>query len=300
MTTAFTAPFSARNRRGKDWIREDFPATARNGLLHLLKEAVENDFLRDWIIVAKELTRIARVAPQEYNISSIESSKKARFDTVSQLNQLQWDRVYDFCERLYSHLTQDLRRWRDGEQITVTKGQAQSFLAEEMQRLFEEESLGYEFLDGLVQRRGNRHTINQTNKAEKALAGQRLNSARTHFSKALRYFHDRKNTDHENTVKEAVCAVEAAAKELFPDAKAKTLGDFVNWATGSEHNLLPKTIAQTLSGLYGFRNSGEGISHGAASGGAATAELSEYVLGMAASQIILLADLAKSDEELPF
>jgi hypothetical protein len=109
-----------------------------------------------------------------------------------------------------------------------------------------------------------------------------------------------KKVDHENTVKEAVCAVEAAAKELFPDAKAKTLGEFVGWATSSERNLFPKTIGNTFVGLYGFRNSGEGVAHGAASGGAVTAELSEYVLGLSASQIIYLADLARSDEEPPF
>ena len=101
-------------------------------------------------------------------------------------------------------------------------------------------------------------------------------------------------------MKEAVCAVEAAAKELFPDAKAKTLGDFVGWAISSERSLLPKTIGQTFSGLYGFRSSGEGIAHGPASGGTVTAELSEYILGMAASQIVFLSDLARNDEEPPF
>lgn len=300
MPTVPLPPFSARNRREKNWIEEDFPASARNGLLHVLNEAIEKDYLRDWFVPAKELRRIARVAPARYSSTSAESTKNAQFDVESQLNQLDWDRVYDFCERLHSHLTEDIRSWHNDEEITITKGQAQSFLAEEVQRLFEEEGLGYEFCDGLVQRRGKRHTITQTNKAEKVLADQKLDAARIHFSKALRYFHDRKKTDHENTVKEAVCAVEAAAKELFPDAKAKTLGDFVGWATNSGRNLLPKTIGQTFSGLYGFRNSGEGVAHGAASGGAVTAELSEYILGTAASQIVLLADLARNDEEPPF
>jgi hypothetical protein len=31
-----------------------------------------------------------------------------------------------------------------------------------------------------------------------------------------------------------------------------------------------------------------------------TAEISEYALGMAASQIVFLADLARNDEEPPF
>jgi hypothetical protein len=300
MTTVPLLPFSARNRREKDWIEEDFPASARTGLLHILKDAVDKDYLSGWPIVAKELRRIARVAPRDYNPSFVPSIKEARVDAEAYLNQLDWERVYDFCERLHSHLAQGTIYEQNGEAVTITKAQSQLFFAEEMQRLFEEESLGYEFRDGLVQRRGKRHTINQINKAERALADLRLEAARKHFSKALRYFRDREKPDPENAVKEAVCSVEAAAKELFPDAKAATLGDFVKWASGSERCLLPKTIAQTFSGLYAFRNGGEGVSHGATSGGVVTAELSEYVLGVAASQIILLADLAKGDEEPPF
>lgn len=293
-------PFSSRNRRERNWIEEDFPATARNGLLHVLSEGIEKNYLRDWIVVAKELGRMARFAPEDYDESSVKGIKQARLATEALLGQLDWDRSYDFCERLYSHLTQDISRWYNDETFTTTKVEAQAFFAEEVQRVFEEESLAYEFRDGLVQRRGKRHTISQTSKAESALTDQRLDAARRHFSKALRYFHDRKKTDHENTVKEAVCAVEAAAKELFPEAKAKTLGDFVSWATSVDRSLLPKTIGQTFNGLYGFRNSGEGVAHGASSGGVVTAEISEYVLGMAASQIVFLADLASNEEEPPF
>ena len=64
MTTTPLPPFSARNRREKNWIVEDFPATARNGLLHVLSEAVKKNFLRDWLVVAKELKGVARLAPQ--------------------------------------------------------------------------------------------------------------------------------------------------------------------------------------------------------------------------------------------
>jgi hypothetical protein len=300
MTTPPSQAFSARTHREKNWIEGDFPATARNGLLHVLSDAIEKNFLRDWIVVAKELRRIARVAPVDYNDTSVQSLKQARLDAEMHLNQLEWDRSYDFCERLHGHLTQDISRWYGEDEVTFTKARAQSFVAEELQRIFDEENLGYDLRDGAVQRRGKRHTISQIYKAESALADQRLDAARRHFSKALGYFHDRKRVDHENTVKEAVCAVEAAAKELFPDAKAKTLGEFVGWATSSERNLFPKTIGNTFVGLYGFRNSGEGVAHGAASGGAVTAELSEYVLGLSASQIIYLADLARSDEEPPF
>ena len=300
MTTAPQPPFSARIRREKDWIEEDFPDSARNGLLHVLSFAVDKYYVSGWPVVAKELRRIARVAPRDYDPHYSASVEKARLDAETFLNALPWERVYDFCERLHSHLAQSDVHEQNGEVFVVSKEQSKLFFAEEIQRLFDEESLGYEFRDGVVQRRGKRHTIDQINKAESAFADRRLEAARKHFSKALRHFRDREKPDHENAVKEAVCAVEAAAKQLFPDANAATLGDFIKWATANERGLLPKTIGQTFVGLYAFRGSGEGVSHGAASGGVVTAELSEYVLGIAASQIVFLADLAKGDEDPPF
>jgi AbiJ N-terminal domain 4 len=292
-------PFSARNRRESALIEEDFPLPARTGLLHLLNEAINRDYVAGWEAVAKELRRISREGLRDYS-NSVAGIAQAQQDGEIYLYQLDWDKLYDFCERLHSHLARGIVRERYDEVIEITKAESQQFIAEELQRLFEEESLGYEFRDGLVQRRGKRHTTDQINKAERTLADLRLQAARKHFSKALRHFRDREKPDHENAVKEAVCAVEAAAKELLPEAKAATLGDFVKWATNRKPHLMPSVIGQTFTGLYAFRNSGEGVSHGATSGGIVTAELSEYVLGIAASQVILLADLASEDEEAPF
>ncbi len=71
--------------------------------------------------------------------------------------------------------------------------------------------------------------------------------------------------------------------------------------TGSGTGQLPKPIAKTFDGLYGFRNSGEGVGHGGAAGGPVTKELAEYALAVAASQIVLLVDLAAASEhEVPF
>jgi hypothetical protein len=101
-------------------------------------------------------------------------------------------------------------------------------------------------------------------------------------------------------VKEAVCAVEATARVLFPSGGA-TLGDVVKSITGSGLGQLPKPIAQSFHGLYGFRSGGDGVGHGGGAGGAATKELAEYALAVAASQIVLLVDLAAAlDPDVPF
>jgi hypothetical protein len=60
--------------------------------------------------------------------------------------------------------------------------------------------------------------------------------------------------DPENAVKEAACAVEATASALFLIPGAKTLGEITRAMTGTDSGKLPKAVAQTFHGLYGFRS----------------------------------------------
>jgi hypothetical protein len=101
-------------------------------------------------------------------------------------------------------------------------------------------------------------------------------------------------------VKEAVCAVEAAGKALFPAAKAATLGDLVKWLQTTKDYSVPKGLVKTIEGLYAYRSGGDGVGHGGASGGIATTEVAEYVLGISASQIIYLVDVEKTNDDVPF
>jgi hypothetical protein len=242
------------------------------------------------------LQRIARVPPSSF---SGEVSARATVEVL--IETIAWDRAYDFCERIHGHLAEGYEYETAGGVVSVSKAESQQFFADELQRLFQEENLAYEFRDGAVQRRGRQHTVDRVSKAEGALVDARLATARQHFAKAQRYFRDRVKPDPENAVKEAVCAVEAAAKELFPNAKAATLGDAIKWLTGPEPGKLPKAIGHTLTGLYAFRSGGDGVGHGGATGGAATTAIAEYVLGVVASQIILLVDIANaSEEDTPF
>jgi hypothetical protein len=298
MASNTLTPFSARNRRDAVPIDNDFPPSARTGLHHLLSEGVRKEYLESWAAIAMELQRIARRPPKTY---ARHDSIEVREDATKMLQNLAWERVFDFCERIHSYLAKEVgyRADMDNFVVTASKSDVQAFFANELQRLFQEENLAFEFRDGLVQRRGRRHTVDQVSKAEAVLAAEQLNAARKHFAKAKGYFRDRNKPDPENAVKEAVCAVEAAAKDLFPDANATSLDDSIKWLTRT--GKLPKTIGQTLTGLYGFRGTGQGVAHGGTTGGEATTSIAEYVLASAASQIILLVDLAKAEEnEVPF
>jgi hypothetical protein len=290
LTERILPPFSARNRGAHAQIDNECPESARIGILHIVLNAVKQHYVEDYQTVVRELERIARVRPDQDS------------DIDGLLRQLPWDKVFDFCERFYNHLAQDHQRYDrelDALVEVSTKSQAQQYIAREIQRLFLEENLAFEFSDGVVRRRGRRSTADQVSRAEVVLGDPRLAKALVHFNKALRYFRNVSQPDHENVVKEAVCAVEAAARALFPGPA--TLGEVIKSITGSGSGQLPKTIAQTFHGLYGFRSGGDGVGHGGSEGGAVTKELAEYSLAVAASQIVLLVDLALTLEpDIPF
>lgn len=252
--------------------------------------------------MARELQRIARLPPIEYNSSKVNSISQAKADAEAVLIGLSWDKTYDFCERLHNHLACDVGyTWNDESQITTPKAEVQAFIAEELQRLFEEEGLAFEFSDGLVRRRGRKHTVDLTTRAQVVLGDPRLAGARKHYDKALQFFRNPSKPDYENAVKEAVCAVEAAGKSLFPVAKAATLGDLAKWFASTNDVSVPKALTQTIIGIYAYRSGGDGVGHGGSVGGAATAEVAEYVLAVCASQIIYLVDVSNAqDSDLPF
>jgi hypothetical protein len=295
-------PFSARHRGQHRQVDSDFPKSARVGLLHVLCDLVDTDYVSDWKRIARELQRIGRLSPVEYSTASA-SLPRARSDAESALMNLAWERVFDFCERLHSRLAKECGYWDEDRDwvVSTSRVDVQAYIAGELRRLFLEEGLAFEFSDGIVRRRGRKHTVDVAARAEVVLGDPRLGSARKHFDKAWQFFKHPSRPDFENAVKEGVCCVEAAGKALFPQAKAATLGDLSKWLVASKDVRMPKALGQTITATYAYRSGGDGVGHGGADGGAATAEVAEYVLALCASQVIYLVDLASAQEpDVPF
>jgi hypothetical protein len=182
MAQDIVPPFSARKRGAQVQIDNDCPETTRMGLLHILCQLVELKYVEDWREVVGELQRIGRVSPHF-------DPTFARSTTEELLTTLAWDKIFDFCERLYGHLAQEVTRYSlDNEpEILAPMSAVQECIASELQRLFLEENLAFEFSSGLVRRRGRRHTAIQVARSELVLGDPRFSSARTHFIKALKY-----------------------------------------------------------------------------------------------------------------
>ncbi len=293
-------PFS-RRIVSSQWVQDDFPDSARMALLHLLHDLVDCRYVNGWIEIDREIRRINREAPQIYDHQKVDSVQNARLSAEQLLRTLEWQKIFDFCERLQSHLAASIDDWNG--HVEIDRGEVQLYIADELQRIFLEENLAFTFdhEQGEVQRRGRGHTAQQISKAEPTFGDPRLNSAREHFRKATQYFNNRARPDYENTVKEAVCSVEAAARTLFPHVNAKTLGEVIKQIQGSGDGQLPKPLADSITGLYAYRNAGDGVSHGGADGGKATPAIAEYAMAVAASQIILLHEIASLPKaDVPF
>jgi len=293
-------PFS-RRIVSSQWVQDDFPDSARTGLLHLLHDLVDRRYVKGWIEIDREIRRINREHPQLYDQQKVESSQNARLSAEQLLRTIEWQKIFDFCERLQSHLAASIDDWNG--HVEIDREEAQLYIGDELQRIFLEENLAFSFdqEQGEIQRRGRGHTLQQIAKAEPTLGDPRLDNAREHFTKAMQYFSNRTRPDYENTVKEAVCADEAAARNLFPHVKAKTLGEVIKQIQGSGEGQLPKPLADSISGLYAYRNAGDGVSHGGADGGKATPAIAEYAMAVAASQIILLHEIASLPKaDVPF
>jgi hypothetical protein len=167
--------------------------------------------------------------------------------------------------------------------------------------LFGEEGIGYEFQAGVLIRPGRPQTQKALSRAAHVLAAPALSKASAHFSKALKFFGTAPKPDLENAAKEAVAALEAAAKALFPEQKAKTLTDLLRALQGTSDREIPPTLVKAILAVYAFRGAGDGVAHGDATGGAVTSPVAEWVLSQTAAHITYLADFrAELDEDVPF
>ena len=279
-------------------ISDSFPNTVSTGLGHIISDCIRRGYIDTWIDVARELRKTSRDELYDYDHFNNEDLQKSKSYFFDSFIALPWQKKYDFCEVIYFKLAyyQEEQFSNFNNQPAHSLDEAQAYIEHEIQQLFLEEFLAYDFNKGYVIRKGRKHTVQSIEQARYVMGDNRLTDARFHFNKASNFFQNRKYPDYENTVKEAVCALKAAGKQLFQQSKAVTLGDLLVWLRKEKSLSIPQALIKTIEGIYGLRNSGEGVSHGGSKGGPITAEAAEYTLSVCASAIIYLVDVANSAE----
>ena len=148
-----------------------------------------------------------------------------------------------------------------------------------------EEGLAYEFDKGIFHRKGFPKTVQSIESATKVLSDPKLNKSRFHYLKALNFFNDIKNPDYENTIKEAICAVEACLISLYSPDISKNFENCIRTIIGNDTGKVPAPLVESLIKLYGYRNNGIGVSHATNKGLKVSIKEAEFVISACADYI---------------
>ncbi len=286
----FPSRFGIEN---KPLVDSDFPESARTALWFVLKRTIELNRSEGWNRIAEELLRLYRVKKSYENDEASDLSYNI-------LHQLEWTKVYIFCERVYERmLTEEIEYDfnRNPESVYPLEEVRKDFEGD-INQLLGEESIVYRMKDGEFYRPGRFHSQKISSKAYRVLQDPILSDARQHFMKAKMFFEKAPEPDFPNAIKEAVSAMESATKHLF-STKQKDFEKIIQGIRDVNGESIPPTIIKGLLSPYHFRGAGHGVAHGGATGGSVTAAVAEWALTVVAASIIYLRDIAQSHDKEP-
>jgi len=188
-------------------------------------------------------------------------SSNARANNVKRLREYlfgadKWYLMYDFLEKYVALYDKSWQRQ----------------LIREYNVILEDECAGYRFVQGLITPLTNKEEIKTIEKA----SNTKYSSVNKHITKALILFSDRKKHDYENTIKEAISAVEALCCIITEDKNA-TLGDALK-RLETRGIKLHKALQNAMSSLYGYTSDESGIRHGSIDFTGANSEDAKYML----------------------
>ncbi|MBI1879932.1 MAG: hypothetical protein HYR94_17215 [Chloroflexi bacterium] len=138
--------------------------------------------------------------------------------------------------------------------------------------------------------------VKQFDEIKSLLDENNLHEAQSHFAKAVRFLDDEIDLNHENCIKEAICALEASVEKLTGKPASKDFAKVIKQLQGKELGQIPPTIANGIIQLYGYRGDGKAIAHAALQGSSVSGKEAELVLNLVASYISYLHDLYSHDE----
>lgn len=117
--------------------------------------------------------------------------------------------------------------------------------------ILERELSAYRFVDGVIAKIVSESEIQSIEEATKVP----ISPVRIHLRRSLELLSDRKKPDYRNSTKEAISAVEALAKKITGDEKAK-LGSALDKLEG-----LHPALKSAFDKLYGYSSNAKGIRH---------------------------------------
>lgn len=148
-------------------------------------------------------------------------------------------------------------------------------LYEIVNRLFEQEYVGYRFIEKIIVPISDSYEVAAIKEALKT----EYDAVYEHISKANKLLSDRDNPDYENSIKESISAVEAMCQIIIdPNSKEATLGNMLNRLEDNGIEI-HGSLTSAFKKLYGYTSDANGIRHAGNIGGpSATFEEAKFML----------------------
>lgn len=133
------------------------------------------------------------------------------------------------------------------------KEECRGFLYDSMNKLFEQEYVGYRFVKGYIVAITDKNEIEAIEKA----CSNPFEGCRAHIQKALGFLADRENKDYKNSIKESISAVESICEIIVSE---KTLSDALNKLEKAGITIHP-ALREAFKKLYAYTSDQGGIRH---------------------------------------
>jgi hypothetical protein len=254
---------------------EDVPELARVGLYHIVEQFFEEKKGYSYSGLYKVLCIALRIPAKRGVGVSPARDFLASLEIEKLIMNCHWWQFYDICEVLWQGLKYKHEMGR---------------LSDEINTLFREEHLGFEFRDGKVEKIGSGFTDARVKEARYLLKEPEFKGADKHFEKALKALNTRPNPDVENCIKDAVSAIESVARIMINDEKAMLSNIIKDMA---KNGLIPKPLDEAIQKVYAYRGDQPGVAHGLVGTSKVTIHEAEFVLAMSAAIIIYLVKKRK-------
>lgn len=253
--------FSIRNGYvDESSLKEDVPQTLRNRICNLFhreeitketKSRLKSSFKNQGLIEAQILDKLGYLIPR----SKISTENEKLEEIKNHILQCEWYEVYDFVEKHISCIPEESRVER----------------TEQYNSLFEEEGVPFRLVNDIVV---PIYSEIELTAIEQSLR-TKYDSVNQHVEKALRCFSDRNNPDYENTIKEAISAVEAMC--CIVNSKNETLNKALKHLKDKGVHIHPAMESAFVS-LYAYTSDEKGIRHAGMDFVNAPAEDAKYML----------------------
>lgn len=255
-------------------LYEDVPQSARIGLCNMISNFFGEVMSRTgpYLNLYQEICtalRIRRNILMTYKFEGYQAIEKI-------VMNCEFWQFYDICEVIRNYPETNDERVK---------------LAQQMNALFTEERLGFEFREDKIEKVGSGFIDAQIKEARYLLKEPEFKGADEHFEKAIKAINKRPNPDVENCTKDAVAAIESVGRVIANDEKA-LLSTIIQSMVRRE--IIPKLLGKTILMVYAYRGDEPGVAHGLVGDSKVTKDEAEFVLAMSAAIILYLVEKHRS------